>query len=306
MSHTESALSGDSGRGPKWDLFRYFLAVARSSSVSGATQVLHESPPTVSRKVRELERHFSASLFSRGPGKLTPTLAGEQLLERLTVIENGMRAINEDLANVRDTLRGRVTITAPRGLGKAVLFQCLGELREALPEIEYTTVFQTKKLNLRNREADIAIRIGDPGDDDMIVKKIGSARFGLFASQTYIDRIGAPATIMDLPKHDFVDLEGGANLKQIVELNNLVPDLSAGLKVDCILLQAHSVALGLGFAPLPRYMANSFPNLVEITPESMTCELDVWILTHPDTNRSACVSATTKQLTQSVQNALLG
>jgi DNA-binding transcriptional LysR family regulator len=77
MSHTESALSGDSGRGPKWDLFRYFLAVARSSSVSGATQVLHESPPTVSRKVRELERHFSASLFSRGPGKLTPTLAGD-------------------------------------------------------------------------------------------------------------------------------------------------------------------------------------------------------------------------------------
>jgi len=64
MSDTDRALGDEFGRGPKWDLFRYFLAVARSSSVSGAAHVLCESSPTVSRKIRELERHFATSLFN--------------------------------------------------------------------------------------------------------------------------------------------------------------------------------------------------------------------------------------------------
>lgn len=305
MNGTDTAGADDTGRGPKWDLFRYFLAVAKSSSVSGAAQMLRESPPTVSRKIRELERHFATSLFSRGPGKLTLTVAGRRLMERLADIDRGMATINADLANVRDNLRGRVTITAPTGLGKAVLLPCLGELREALPEIEYTTVFKTRKLNLGNREADIAIRIGDPGEDDVIAKKVGSAKFGVFTSESYIHRMGLPETAQALPARDFIGLDGGGKLRQFVELGELAPDLRPGLSVDCILLQAHSVASGLGFAPLPRYMANSFPNLVEILPGSLCSELDVWILTHPDTRRSACVAATTKQLTQSLQNALI-
>lgn len=292
------------GQGPKWDLFRYFLAVAKSSSISGAAQMLRESAPTVSRRLRELERHFSASLFTRGPGKLTLTPAGEQLLERLSQIERDMRTITDDLADVRDTLKGRVKLTAPRGFGKAVLFQCLGELREVLPEIEYTTIFKTKKLNMRNREADIAIRIGDPGDSDMIAQKVGATKFGLFASDSYLDRRGAPSSVNDLSRHDFIDLEGGASLTQIAETRRLIPDLKPGLTVDCILLQAHSTAQGLGFAPLPKYMAATYPELVEILPGTLTSERDVWVLTHPDTSGSACVRATLKHLILATQTAL--
>ena len=305
MGDIDAALGDEFGRGPKWDLFRYFLAVARSSSVSGAAQVLCESSPTVSRKIRELERHFATSLFNRGPGKLTPTVAGRRLMERLSDIDRLMGTINADLANVRDNLRGRVTITAPRGLGKAVLIPCLSELRETLPEIEYTTYFQTKKLNLGKREADIAIRIGDPGEEDVVAQKLGAAKFGVFASQSYIDRVGLPETASELPKRDFISVSNGEKLKQIVEFGKCAPDLKPGLSVGCILLQAHSVDSGLGYAPLPRYMANSFPNLVEILPGSISCELDVWILTHPDTRRSACVAATTKKLTQSLRSALI-
>lgn len=292
------------GRGPKWDLFRYFLAVAKSSSVNGAAQMLRESAPTVSRRLRELERHFSASLFNRGPGKLTLTPAGEDLMGRLSQIDRDMRTITDDLADVRDTLKGRVTITTPRGFGKAVLFQCLGELREVLPEIEYTTIFRTKKLNMRNREADIAIRIGDPGDNEMIAQKVGAIKFGLFASDRYLARRGAPATVSELSRHDFIDLEGGANLPQIAETRRLIPDLKPGLTVDCILLQAHSTAQGLGFAPLPTYMAATYPELVEILPGALTSERDVWVLTHPDAGGSACVRATLKHLILATQTAL--
>ncbi len=301
----ETSQSDDFGRGPKWDLFRYFLAVAKSSSVSGAAQMLRESAPTVSRRLRELERHFSASLFNRGPGRLTLTPAGEHLFERLSQIDRDMRTITDDLADVRETLKGKVTLTAPRGFGKAVLFQCLGELRETLPDIEYTAIFKNKKLNMRNREADIAIRVGDPGDGEMIARKVGAIKFGLFASDKYLDRRGAPETIHDLSRHDFIDLEGGESLTQIAETRRLVPDLKPGLTIDCILLQAHSAAQGLGFAPLPKYMAASYPELVEILPGALTSERDVWILTHPDSSGSASVRATLKHLIQATQTALM-
>lgn len=304
MSEHASESGNSFVRGPKWDLYRYFLAVAKSNSVSGAAQVMRESAPTVSRRIRELERHFSASLFTRGPAKLTLTPAGEQLLDRLAQIDRDMRTIDTDLVELSETPKGRVTITAPRGFGKAVLFQCLGELRQAYPQIEFQAIFGNKKLNLRNREADIAIRFGEFADDRMIAQKIGAAKFALYASENYLSCTGSPTSIGDLSRYDFIDLADGASLTQIAETRRLLPDLQPSLTVDCILLQAFSASQGLGFAPLPKYMASTFPELVEILPGTLTDEREVWLLTHPDTSNSACVQATLRAIVPSTIEAL--
>ena len=290
--------------GPRWDLYRYFLAAAKTQSVTGAAQLLRESPPTVSRRIRELEAHFSDALFTRGPGKLRLSQEGAHLRERLERVEADLGAIQSDLMGARGDLRGHVTIAAPRGFGKAVLLSCLGELHRDMPDVTFTTLFKTKKANLTRREADIAVRIGDPGDEGMNARRIGEITFGVYASASYLKTRSAPASIADLPQGDYVGLADGDDLPQIAEMRELAPQLSPGVSVDCILLQAQTVALGFGFAPLPDYLTASFPGLVKILPGALCRKADVWVLSQPDFSGSACVKATMNALVSAAQAAM--
>lgn len=290
--------------GPRWDLYRYFLAVAKTESITGAAQLLRESAPTVSRRIRELEAHFSDALFTRAPGRLSLSQEGAQLRERLTRVDADLGAIQSDLIGAQADLRGHVTIAAPRGFGKTVLLNCLGDLRREMPEVTFTTIFETKKANLTRREADIAVRIGDPGDEGMTARHIGEITFGLYASADYLRTRNAPASIADLPAGDYVGLTHGNNLPQIAEIRELAPHLSPGITLDCILLQAQTVALGFGYAPLPDYLTVSFPGLVKILPGVLSRKADVWVLSQPDFSGSACVRATVQALVTAAQAAM--
>ena len=304
MTSADSDLRASSFAGPRWDLYRYFLAVAKTESITGAAQLLRESPPTVSRRVRELETHFRDALFRRSPGRLSPTQAGVRLRERLGRVDMDLAALQSDFLSAREDLKGHVTITAPRGFGKAVLLSCLGELRRELPDVSFTTVFKTKKANLSRREADIAVRIGDPGDESLTSHRIGEISFSVYASASYLNRHGPPTSASDLRSADFIGLERGDDLVQIREMRAIAPHLSPGLSVDCILLQAQTVALGFGFAPLPDYLTASFPDLVRILPGALDQRADIWILSQPDFQNSACVRATVQRLVDATQAAL--
>lgn len=304
MSAREHTSGKASFAGPRWDLYRYFLAVAKAESITGAAQMLRESPPTVSRRVRELETHFSDVLFTRSPGRLSLTSEGARLLARLDRVEADLGLIGSDLLGAREDLRGHVTITAPRGFGKAVLLDCLGGLRRDMPDVTFTTIFRTKKANLKRREADVAIRIGDPGDEGMTALRVGQITFGIYASASYLSAKGAPSSIEALQSADYIGLDQGKNLIQIRELEAAAPHLSPGLSLDCILLQAQTVALGYGFAPLPDYLTASFPDLVQILPGALVQKADLWILTQPDFAGSTSVRATVRALTAATKSTI--
>ncbi|MEM7268284.1 MAG: LysR family transcriptional regulator [Pseudomonadota bacterium] len=301
---TDRDMAAVDGQSPRWDLYRYFLAVVKTSSISGAAQVLRESPPTVSRRIRELEAHFSEVLFRRSPGRLVLTAKGEKLKSRLERVDQEMAALHQEFSGGQTKLAGTVTITAPRGFGKAVLLDCLGELRGEMPDVEFSAVFGSRRLNLRHREADIAIRLGAQMDENMTRERIGTVTFGLFASSDYLNRKGVPSSLEDLEPADCIGLDDGAELPQVAELRSLSPGYRPGISVDCILLQAQTVSLGYGFAPLPLYMAKSYPNLVEILPNTLQNTIDAWALSQPDLNRSACVKAVLPRLASACASAL--
>ncbi len=304
MTTLDSLSTIASAIGPRWDLYRYFLAVAKTESITGAAQLLRESAPTVSRRIRELEAHFTDALFTRGPGRLRLSPQGARLRERLGRVDEDLGAIQSDLQDAHGDLRGHVTLTAPRGFGKAVLLKCLGEMRRDMPDVTFTTIFKTKKANLKRREADIAVRIGDPGDEGMNARRIGEITFGIYASADYLRTRGAPASVADLEGGDYIGLTDADDLPQIAELRELAPHLAPGVAVDCILLQAQTVALGFGYAPLPNYLTVSFPGLVKILPDALTCRADVWVLSQPDFSGSACVKATMRALISAAQSAM--
>ena len=66
-----------------WDTYRFFLAVARAGSISAAAKFLKESPPTVGRKIRELEVSLSAQLFERSVAGVKMTIIGQKILDNI-------------------------------------------------------------------------------------------------------------------------------------------------------------------------------------------------------------------------------
>ena len=67
-------------------VLRYFLAVAREESISGAADYLHLSQPTLSRQLMDLEKELGKTLFIRGSRRITLTEQGTLLQKRASEI----------------------------------------------------------------------------------------------------------------------------------------------------------------------------------------------------------------------------
>ena len=268
-----------------WDLFRIFLAVARAGSIAGAAGHLAESPATVGRKLRELETALSATLFDRSITGVQLTSCGSVILRRAEQIENQVLKICDAVSGSDGQLTGTVTVAAPSGLGQTLLAPQLRELHNQHPELRVELRLATSKVNLLNREADIAVRIGAPAQERLVSRKLGDVSFGIYASHLYLDEIGGFETAADLEGHNVIAASGDlAQTAQCREFAGMSGGCNVALTTDSIFAQLEAVKSGLGIAPFPRYLGRAHPDLVELLPGQLQSKADLWLLMHPDTS----------------------
>jgi DNA-binding transcriptional LysR family regulator len=86
----------------------------------------------------------------------------------------------------------------------------LSEVRRKHPSIFVEMVAETRLADLARREADVAIRNGKSSSPVVAERPVGRLRFGLYASQSYVERRlrGGRLLVEDFPRHDFVGLDG--------------------------------------------------------------------------------------------------
>lgn len=288
-----------------WDSFRYFLAVARTGSITAAARTLSESQPTVGRKIKELETALGARLVERGAAGVCLSDCGRRVLGHVESMEHATRTIGRMILGSDDQLAGRVVIAVPEGFGVAVVAPQLCTMRERYPDIDVELLIGTSKVNLVNRDADIAVRIGDPLHPSLIGRKLGEAAFSLFAHPKYIDARGAPATPAELDDHDIVDMAHDLqSLVQSVRLRKLAPNARRVLRFNSVAAQAQAVREGFGIGALPRYLATNDNDLVEVLPGEFDASQDLWILRHEELRDVARIDALTGFLTGIARQAL--
>lgn len=277
---------------PNWDTFRYFLAVVRASSISGAAKILSESQPTVGRKIRDLETQLSARLFERGVSGVSLTPSGLRILDNIRRIEQETLALQERVLGHDNKLDGRIGFTAPTGFGTTVLAPHLHEFRDLYPDIDVDLLLGTSKLNILDRVADIAIRVGDPKQTSLVGRKVGAVEFRLYAGANYLRRRDTPQTLADLSGHDVVDSSGDlAHTVQAVAFRLAAPKARRVFCSDDMIAQAGALRGGFGIGALPRYMVGAEQDLVEVLPGHFQCSEDLWVLTHPDLKDIARIRA---------------
>lgn len=273
-----------------WDDLRIFLAVARERSLSDAAAALEVSQPTVSRRLKELERRLSATLINRSAEGYTLTPAGEQILSLVEELDRGVSAVERQVAGTDTRISGKVTVAATTGLARLWLAARLRPLMAQEPDLDVDLCVGIDHSDLLRREADVALRFGDPGSDQLVGRRLGQVYCGLYASPDYLAARGEPKTADELEGH--VVIESARlidDLVQVRALRRMAHGARARMTSDSVEVQLAAAEAGHGIVPLLTYMRHGAPTLKRILRPHFDIPLDLWLLTHHDLRENARV-----------------
>jgi len=206
-----------------WALLQAFTAVAETGSLSAAARQLGQSQPTLGRQVAKAEAALGTALFTRQPRGLSLNDAGTALYPLAREMQDAARRLSLIAAGQSQSLKGTVRITASKVFAHHALPPILAQIRLAEPDIQLELAPSDSTENLLFREADIAIRMYRPTQEDVIARKLGEIKTGLFAHKSYLARRGTPQSIADFGVHEMVGLDQ----------NPLIIDAMKALGISC-------------------------------------------------------------------------
>ncbi|MBI3436441.1 MAG: LysR family transcriptional regulator [Proteobacteria bacterium] len=267
-----------------WDKLKVFHAAAEAGSFTHAGEQLGLSQSAVSRQVGALEQELAVALFHRHARGLILTEQGELLYRTAHEVFMKLEAARTKLTDSREKPNGELKVTTTVGIGVHWLTPRLGEFIDLYPDIRITLITTDEELDLAMREADVAIRLRQPTQPDLIQRKLFSVRFHAYASPEYLKRFGAPRTLEELDAHRIVLLGGNVptylqNRRWLVEAaRNGKGPRTAHLVINNVLGLMRACQRGLGIALLPDYLVEENGGLVQLLGESETIALDAYFV----------------------------
>jgi DNA-binding transcriptional LysR family regulator len=238
-----------------WDDLRVFLAVARAGSASAAARALGLSQPTVSRRVAALARELGVELLHKGPRGLALTGAGQRLRLDAEKVDREVLAALRGVDRLDARAGGAVRLTAPEGLGLAVIAPHLEAFGRAHPGIDLLLVAESAVANLSRREADLALRFVRPRQRELVLRRLASVPFAPYASVRYLrGRPREPGGAL-VPGDELVamheSLEGSP---EAAWLRANAPQQRVRVRVRTTLALREALVAGAGVGLLPDYL----------------------------------------------------
>jgi DNA-binding transcriptional LysR family regulator len=238
-----------------------------------------------------LEQRLGAELFLRTPRGLELTEAGEAILEPARHMEEEARAAELAVTGRDGALAGPVRITATEGLAIDWLTPELAGFQRAHPDIEIQFLIRNTNVNLLEREADIAVRLGRPRQIDLVARKVGDLAYGLYAAKSYLDARGRPRDDEDLRGHQAVVFdELLRHAKLGVWLEASLGPARIVYRSNSLQAQLSAMRAGYGIGAQAHFIASRRTELERLLPERALL-LDIWLVSHPGLRRSARMRA---------------
>ncbi len=253
-----------------WDKLKVFHAAAEAGSFTHAGEQLGLSQSAVSRQVSALEQELNVPLFHRHARGLILTEQGDLLYRTAHDVFMKLEAARTKLTDSREKPNGELRVNTTAGIGVHWLTPRLGEFHELYPDIRINLITTDEELDLAMREADVAIRLRQPTQPDLIQRKLFSMHFHAYASPEYLKRSGTPRAVEDLDRHRIMVLGGNApNYLQDVHwlakvARNGKEPREPWFVINNVLGLRRACQRGLGIAMLPDYLVEEDGGLVQL------------------------------------------
>lgn len=286
-----------------WDDLRYYLALVRNGSLSAAAKVLHVAQSTVGRRLTSLEASLGVRLLNRTPDGYVPTLAGLDVREQAERLETEALALERSVGGRDTRLAGLVQVTCAETVATHILAPCFASLHTQQPDIMIELIPNPRELSLSMREADISVRLKQSGQHDLVVRRIGSIAFGLYASAEYLARFGSPDFDAGCPgQYLITQLEDIQDATQTGWLTDLAPRARIAMQTSSHEAAVSATMHGGGLSCLARFRADQEAGLVRLPAPSPVPSAGIWLLVHRDNRETPRIRVALTHITEYVRS----
>lgn len=264
------------------------LALVRGGNLAETARRQQVDASTVFRALQRLEKKLGQQLFQRSRNGYLPSeqaLALAQHGERMEVeLDRARMAVAQDAADVS----GLVRLTTTDSIMADLLLPALGRISERHPGLEFELTASNQLANLGRREADIALRPTRNPPEHLVGRRLGTLRYAVYASGSYLRQHPASG---DLGQHVWISTDDLMPEHPAVGWRRkFLPKVRPRYRCNTILGVAQAVQAGLGVGVFPCFMARAFNGLVPLSPPLPSCEIDLWLLTHPESRHLRRIS----------------
>ena len=288
-----------------WDDFRYLLAIADAGSLAEAGRQLKVTHSTVLRRLDAMEQRLQTRLFERLRSGYLPTPAGEEALAAArqmapAAMEAERRIVGGDLR-----LAGPIRISTGLVMTLHLLPRHLARFQARHPGIELEVTNSRIKVDLDQREADVALRLSSNVPEHWIGRHLGDVPFRIYGL-----RHGATAAPIRplqalLETERWITFERDATDRSYDRwMHAHVPARQVSLRVDVFSAALASVKAGMGVCLLPAYVAVDEPGIVALSDPIAELQTPLWLLTHPDLRRTARIQVFMEEVGDSLKAEL--
>jgi DNA-binding transcriptional LysR family regulator len=270
-----------------WEDLRHFTVFAQEKSLSAAARQLKVDHATVARRIAALEGALRLKLVERRPRAYFLTPDGERIAELGQRMELESLAVQRAASAGQSGISGEVDVSAPPVMTAALIAPRLPQLRGKYPDLHIRLDADTRNVSLVRREADIAIRLSRPVDEELVVRKIAKVTFSLYVARAR-DAADRSCIAYDVSMDD---------TPQQLWLLAQLGDAPIVLRSNDLAVQAAAVAAGVGIAVLPDFMGGADQRLMRLPHTGAALEREVWIAVHNDLRHAPRIQAVMAFLT---------
>jgi DNA-binding transcriptional LysR family regulator len=266
-----------------WNDLRLFVAVARTGSSQATAQETGISQATISRRISGLERQLNVQLFTRDTTgfKLTPN--GQVLLPSAQGLAKELEAFEDMAGRLQRALSGKIRMTASHIYTSLVMMPIIVAFRRKHPDIDIEMVTSNSFLDISREGIDLSLRIGRrPVDPDLICRKVGNFKWGVYCGRHYADRLKPPISEAELCQHDIISFSGAfRHSDKIKWFEGLNPGRAPLSRCDTIAGVQGALKVTDSIGPLAKIWAATDPELVLCLDAPEVLAQEAWLVTTP-------------------------
>lgn len=266
-----------------WSDFLVVHTIARHGSIAKATTALGMSHATLLRRLDQIETRMQTPLFERLRGHYLLTAAGHQIDQAAQAIEPIAMAAETRARGTDPRPSGEVRLNTSSIIATHLLPVVLAQFGTAFPEVRIELSTSREHVNLRRRDADVALRIADTVPDWLVGRELGVLRFKVYARRSGRAAVAQRELAELIQQRRWIAFERDAVDQKFDRwLAAEVVDANVLLRVDNFTHAAAMARAGLGIALLPTFIEGSLVDLQPLTATIEALDTPLWLVTHAE------------------------
>jgi len=266
----------------QWDDLRLFLAVADLGGMRSAAKELRLSLPSLTRRMRQLEKETGTILFARSYRGSPLTQAGQEMRKEAEEILRRVQSIIRKGQSRASGVRATVKVGVTEGIGAFWLVPRLEVLRKRHPDVSVDLICQMQPLDVRALDADISLQFEKPEDPDLKIVRIACIHIVMFASAGYIAERGMIESKAEIPLHEYIEIVGPQMDNKALSRQVDTGDERkfVNLRVNTPAAQFMAATFNCGVTALPVYARAISSQLMHVA-KDFSLSRDLWLVYNP-------------------------